>query len=224
MHRGRSRAATSFRRRADLARFDIALLDGKLVSPATFAQMQEDVVQSDLGRQGLGVNVISWQGLQLVEHHGGVPGFESENVTIPARRLAWIVLSNAFDFGTNRASAIVAGALFPNFAGPTPAPKPEDRAVTERFREALVSFFQGKVDRSQYTDAANAALTPELIAATATQLKPLGAVARIQFLGVNKAAAETVYSYRVTFTNGETLTWRFVLDANGKIAGIGATF
>lgn len=209
---------------SDLARFDIALLDGVLISPATFARMQANLVPSDLGRQGLGVNVISWHGLQLVEHHGGLPGFEAENVTIPARRLAWIVLSNAFDFGTNRASAVVAGALFPNFAEPTPAPEPEDRAVTERFLQTLASLFHGKVDRSQYTAAANAALTPELVAATATQLKPLGAVARIQFLGVNEAAAETVYSYRVTFTNGETLTWRFVLDANGKIAGIGATF
>ncbi len=207
---------------SDLARFDIALLDGKLVSPATFAQMQADVVPSDLGMQGLGVNVISWHGLQLVGHHGGLPGFESENVTVPTQRLAWIVLSNAFDFGTNRASGVVAGALFPTFTEPTAAPIPEDRAVTERFREALASFFQGKVDRSQYTGTANAALTPELIARTATQLKPLGAVAKIRFVGVDKLAGETVYSYSVTFTNGQTLTWRFVLDANGKIAGIGA--
>jgi CubicO group peptidase (beta-lactamase class C family) len=135
---------------SDLARFDIALLDGRLLEPGTFAQMQANVVPNPYGMQGLGIFVINWHGLQLVGHHGGVPGNETENETIPARQLAWIVLSNAFDVGTTRESGIVIGSLFPNSVEPA-ASTAEDRAVTERFREALGSLFQGKIDRSQFS-------------------------------------------------------------------------
>jgi CubicO group peptidase (beta-lactamase class C family) len=207
---------------SDLARFDIALLGGRLLTPKMFALMQAGGIPSDLGMQGLGVFVTDWRGLQMVGHHGGVPGYEVENETIPARHMAWIVLSNTFDFGTPRANYIVISALFPKLietAGPAPA---EDHAITERFRKALGALFQGNADRSQYTDDANAALTPEVLAKTATQLKPLGGIVKIAFLGVAGSAAGEVYSYDVTFADGQTLTWRFILDANAKIAGIGS--
>ncbi len=82
---------------ADLARFDIALLDGRLLKPGTFAKMQSDVVAAESAMQGLGVSVISWRGLRFVGHHGGLPGYEAENETIPRQGVAWIVLSNAFN-------------------------------------------------------------------------------------------------------------------------------
>ncbi|MFZ0032543.1 MAG: serine hydrolase domain-containing protein [Candidatus Cybelea sp.] len=207
---------------SDLARFDIALLDGRLLASETFAQMQANVVPNPYGMQGLGIFVINWHGLQLVGHHGGVPGYEAENETIPARQLAWIVLSNAFDFGTPRASGIVISSLFPNSVEPA-ASTPEDRVVTERFREALGSLFRGKIDQSQFSDEVNAALTPQLLTQTATQLKPLGAILKVSFLGVDKSAVATTYSYSVTFSGGQTFTWRFILDARGKIAGIYST-
>ncbi len=208
---------------ADLARFDIALLDGKLLSPQTFAQMQANPLSSDNGMQGLGVDMVRWQSLQLVGHHGGVPGYETENELIPAQHVAWIVLSDAFDFGTYRANRVVVGTLFPNLATPVAQPNAEDRAVTERFRQALSSLLQGQIDRSQYTAQVNAALTPALLAQTAAQLKPLGTIAKIAYLGSDRTATGMRYSYNVTFSAGQTLTWQFVLDSTGKIAGIGST-
>ena len=206
----------------DLARFDIALLDGRLLAPKTFALMQANAIPNDFSTQGLGVFVTDWHGLQVVGHHGGVPGYEVENETIPARHLAWVVLSDAFDFGTSRANHIIVTALFPNLIE-TAAPRaPEDPAVTERFHKALDSLFVGKVDRSQYTDDVNTALTPQLLARTATQLKPLGGIVKIAFLGVAGSATRKAYSYSVTFADGQALTWQFILDANGKIAGIGS--
>lgn len=205
----------------DLARFDIALLDGRLLAPEMFAKMQADGTPSDYGMQGLGVSVIDWHGMQLVGHHGGVPGYEADNETIPSQGLAWIVLSDAFDFPTARANGIVVSSLFPNLVGPAVS-NAEDRGVTERFRQALSSLFEGKVDRSQYSDTVNAALTPELLARTATQLKPLGTITKIVFLTSGKGATGTTYMYSVSFSSGQTSTWQFTLDASGKIAGIGS--
>lgn len=210
----------------DLARFDIALLDGRLLAPDTFAKMQADVIPSENGMQGLGVSVISSLGLQFVGHHGGVPGYEALNEMIPSHGVAWVVLSNAFDFGTYQANRVVVSSLFPNLAGPavssTSADHSEDRAVTERFREALGSLIEGKIDRSQYSDSVIAALSPELLAQTAAQLKSLGKITKIEFLGFEKGATRTTYSYGVSFSSGQTLTWQFVLDASGRIAAIGS--
>ncbi len=212
---------------SDLARFDLALLDGRLLAPELFAQMQTDVVPNGDVKQGLGVSVIPWHGVQFVGHHGGVPGYEVENETLPARQLAWIVLSDAFDFGTYRANRVVTSSLFPTLVPPADSTSEENHAIenhaiTERFREALVGFFQGKIDRSQYTDTVNAAVTPALLAKTAAILKPLGAIVKISFLGGNAGANGTIYRYSVAFSGGQTLTWQFVLDSSGKIAGIDA--
>lgn len=117
-------------------------------------------------------------------------------------------------------------SLFPNVVGPEPSSasegRTEDQAVTERFREALNSLLEGKIDRSQYSDSANTALTPALLAQTATQLKSLGTVTKIVFLGFEKGAARTIYRYSVSFSSGQTLKWQFILDASDKISGIGS--
>ena len=207
---------------ADVARFDIALLDGVLLKAGTFAKMQSDVVGADGAMQGLGVSVISWRALQFVGHHGGLPGYEAENEMIPKQGVAWVVLSNAFDFATSRANGIVLGALFPGLGVTVASATAEDSAVTERFREALDGLVQGKIDRSQYSDTASAALTPKLLAETASQLKSLGRVLKVAFVGAAHGTEGTVYSYAVTFSGGQTLTWQFILNSRGKIAGIGS--
>jgi hypothetical protein len=185
--------------------------------------MQANPVSGENGLQGLGVDMLHWQNLQLVGHHGGVPGYENETELIPAQHVAWVVLSNTFDFGTYRANRVVVSSLFPDVAATPASASAEDPAITERFRQALSSLLEGKIDRSQYTAQVNAALTPDVLATTAAQLKSLGTIAKIAYLRSTKIAAGTLYSYRVTFSAGQTLTWQFVLDPSGKIAGIGSS-
>jgi D-alanyl-D-alanine carboxypeptidase len=206
----------------DLARFDLALMNGTLVTPATFEQMQTEVVPAMQYSQGLGLTVYSAGGMTFVGHHGGLPGYETQNETIPAQGVAWVVLSDAFDFGTYRADRVVIGALFPtyiaNLAAATKAT--ENRAVTRRFVDALTGLMRGTIDRSQYSDAASAALTPQLLQQSSTQLDTLGDVTKVEFIGANVTAQASMYEYRVSYSSGKTLTWSFVLDGQGKIAEI----
>jgi D-alanyl-D-alanine carboxypeptidase len=206
----------------DVARFDLALMNGTLLSPATFEQMQTDVVPALQYTQGLGVSVISSGGMTFVGHHGGVPGYETQNETIPAQGLAWVVLSDAFDFGTYRSDRVVIGALFPeytaNLAAVTKAT--ENRAVTRRFVDALTGLMRGSIDRKQYSDAASAALTPQLLRQSSTALNTLGDVTKVEFIGANVTSKTSLYKYNVTYSSGTTLTWSFVLDGQGKITEI----
>jgi D-alanyl-D-alanine carboxypeptidase len=206
---------------ADLLRFDMALMGGKLVSPETFTQMQTTVFKGDGFLQGLGPVMIDRAGMQSVGHHGGLPGFEANNQMIPSQGVAWVVLGNAFDFRTSSADNIVLNALWPQqFPIVATVKILEDKAMTARFRTALVSFTKGSVDRSQYTDEANAALTPAVLKQTAVLLSSYGSIQKIEFVGIERSGTKTVYKYKVTYPGGHVLTWEMGLDANNKIFAI----
>ncbi|HEY3674773.1 MAG TPA: serine hydrolase domain-containing protein [Candidatus Tumulicola sp.] len=210
----------------DLARFDLALMNGTLLAPATFTQMQTETVPAQQYTQGLGLAIYSSLGMTFVGHHGGVPGYETQDQMLPSQGVAWIVLSNAFDFGTYRADRVVLGALFPTYMAALTASTTkarEDHGVTQRFVAALTGLMRGSVDRSQYSDAASAALTPQLLAQSSSALDSLGDVTKVEFIGGNATAQASLYEYRVSYSTGKTLTWQFVIDAGGKIAEILAT-
>lgn len=205
---------------ADLARFDIALMDGKLLSPATFARMQRHPIPTTIGgSQGLGVMMNAALGMNFVGHHGGIPGFAAEDEMAPKKGLAIVVLSDSFDFITGRANRIVLQTLFPQ---PAAVASAQDLRVEAQFRSVLESLLAGKIDPSLYTPQAAAALTPALLAATAQQLKPLGTVQTTTFQNEREIAGGTAYYFNVRFSGGQTMLWEFVLTPNGKIAGIGS--
>jgi CubicO group peptidase (beta-lactamase class C family) len=204
----------------DLARFDAALMNGTLVSPATLALMQSDSVETDGHfRQGLGLMIVDLGGLRFVGHHGGVPGFETENELVPASGVAMIVLGSSSDFQTSRAYNAILPAVFPTFVPPgafVNDGRKEDPVITARFKDAVNGLISGTVDLDQYGQAARDALTPAAIAQTSSQLKALGAVAAVVYEG----HSGTTYRYRVTFTSGNTLRWLLTLGEHGRIDGL----
>jgi serine beta-lactamase-like protein LACTB len=76
----------------DLVRFAQALLDGKLVKPATLAQMWTATPVSGKGGYGLGFQVL--EGGKFVMHTGGQAGTSTELFIIPQEHFAVAVLAN----------------------------------------------------------------------------------------------------------------------------------
>jgi CubicO group peptidase (beta-lactamase class C family) len=82
----------------DLLAFDRALLDGRLVSPASRARLWEG--DPRLGYAALGAWAFPARlagcegGLQLVERRGAIGGVQVRNVLVPARGVAVIVFAN----------------------------------------------------------------------------------------------------------------------------------
>jgi CubicO group peptidase (beta-lactamase class C family) len=210
---------------SDVARFDIALMSGRLVSPATFAEMQSSAVAApSLGpnvRYGLGVTLFPvGGGVTLVEHHGGVPGFEAENFMIPESGFATVVLSDAFDFPTSSISGPVMSELFPSLLPPPVASAAsEDPAVTARLRAFLAQIASGRLDTSTMSPQMAAAMTPDVIAQIAAVTAPLGELRSLTFRGQDTVQGFRRHHYTAAFAGGQTLPLTLVLDANGKIAG-----
>jgi CubicO group peptidase (beta-lactamase class C family) len=215
---------------SDLARFDMALMAGKLVRPKTLALMQSTNVSMNDGkyRYGLGLTLAPFDDKLVAGHHGGVPGFETDNELIASDGFATVVLGNAFDFLTPTVEDGILAAFYPaasaraiaTVATPAPAATGEDPAITARFKRFFAGLQQGTIDPSALSQAMRDALTPEALAAMKAQFGPLGPITSLVYRGLTPAGAYEQYGYQAAFGT-KRVTFQFVLDKDGKIAGFG---
>ena len=89
---------------SDLARFDVALFNGRLLSPASLRAI-EPFFQS---KQRSGIVMIGRQGT--------ASGFSAENVLLPKQRFAMVLLANCAGFPETAILDRVLGAYFPALA------------------------------------------------------------------------------------------------------------
>ncbi|MGA7304198.1 MAG: serine hydrolase, partial [Rhodothermales bacterium] len=117
---------------------------------------------------GLGVDVALERGHRLISHTGEVSGFTAANMIYPDEGAGVVVLVNLD--ATGAASQIarrIADALFTiNDA--------ESRLATEQARAVFEGLQQGRIDRSLFSDNANAYFSEEALADFGSSLGPLG--------------------------------------------------
>ncbi|HEY5258184.1 MAG TPA: hypothetical protein VIJ12_07355 [Candidatus Baltobacteraceae bacterium] len=106
----------------------------------------------------------------------------------------------------------------------TPAPlPPEDPAISKIAFGQFLAWQIGKVDRSRYTDAVDALMTPDTIAAAAQDLVSLGALQRVVWKGPSVAqgvpAGSKTYLYQVICSDGQVYM-QFSIGPNGKLASM----
>src|SRR5258708_25641564 len=80
----------------DLAKWDISMINRTVLQPASYAQMEKEVVlKNGLGtRYGLGVDVRQESGQRAIEHGGEGSGFTAHNLGFPDAPIAVVVLVN----------------------------------------------------------------------------------------------------------------------------------
>ena len=212
---------------SDVARFDAALMDGRLVKPETFASMQSSSILAPLlgatVRYGLGLMLSPNRDVMLVGHHGGIPGYVAEVQMLPAQRFAVVVLADASEFPTSTVKGAVLQLVVPAlFAGPSgPAAAGEDLAVTAKLWTLVEGIQRGTVDRATLTDRMSAALTPESLSGAATQFASLGALQTLTYRGKETANGFDVYHYTAAFAAGQSLPVTFSVEPKtGKIGGL----
>ncbi len=158
----------------DLARWNVSVMDQKLLKPASYAEMERAVILSDgvASAYGLGVSVASVNGHRAIGHGGEVSGFTSTNVIYPDDRAAITVFVNqdAIDASGTIATKIAAQL----FAGDN-VPVREARA-----RQILEKLQKGEIDRSIFTANANSYFTPEALRDFASGFAPLGPVVEVR--------------------------------------------
>lgn len=156
---------------SDLARWDIALMQGEILTPAqTKALTTEAVLADGTGTGygfGLGVKQMD-NGHCRWSHTGGAAGFLSVNVTFPDDKTAITVLTNGEGLAYRTIEKQIEELLM---AG---AVDPKAAASLTNAKALFASLQQGAVDRTTLTPDLDTYYTPQVLADLGSSLGPLG--------------------------------------------------
>ncbi len=206
----------------DLARFDIALMDGRLLSARSLAGMTRPLTAHTLAPRigdGLGVFVQAFGDRTLVGHHGGEPGYTSDDEMILPDRFALVVLGNA-TFSTAPLADAVLQAYYPHQvetaqAAPRAAYDP-DPALTARLSRFAAELIAGRLDTSAIAPDLARTLGPGTVAGFPAQFAPFGSFEHLSYVSKAYDGKAKVYTYVATFA-AKTLTVVARIDGTGRI-------
>ncbi|MBT9582631.1 serine hydrolase [bacterium] len=215
----------------DLARFDVALMDGQIVKPATLAMMQAQALPTGAGLSlyGLGLQVNPIGDLTLAGHHGGVPGFEADDEMVLQDRFAVIALGNDFNFPTSRILSVALAGCYPqqmrqlqalqvqHAAARLEREQPRLTARFTVFTQSLLTGAPGELP-GDLTEALKAGLNPSVVQVLRATYADLGQFESLQFVDDDEVAGLARYHYVAVFSQGKK-PMTFLLDAQNKLAG-----
>jgi D-alanyl-D-alanine carboxypeptidase len=196
----------------DLAKWDISIIDQKLLKPASYREMQTDVLlKNGLDTHyGLGVDVNSQGGHRAISHGGEVSGFTAQNTVFPDERAAIVVLTNQ---DAASASGAIAGGIAPLlFATNDPATP----AKLEQAKKIFADLQQGKIDRSLFTDNANFYFSEQALQDFASGLGPLGTPQSFTQASQGLRGGMTLRVYIVRFPQKVLRAWTYEMP-DGKL-------
>ncbi|HST09498.1 MAG TPA: serine hydrolase domain-containing protein, partial [Terriglobales bacterium] len=197
---------------ADLARWDISMMDQKLLKPASYQEMENEVrLKNGLGTQyGLGVDITSFSDHRMLSHGGEVSGFTTQNNVFPDDRAAVIVLTNQ---DAARASGDLARRISALLFTTEDATA---KSKTEQARKIFEGLQHGTIDRSLFTDNANSYFDGQALKDFASSLGPLGMP--LEFLQSQQAlrGGMTLRVYRIKFHQQGLRAWTFEMP-DGKL-------
>lgn len=203
---------------ADLARFDLGLMDGNLLRPGGFRAMQQTVPFTTLApgvKDGLGIFIKSAGSLQMIGHHGGEPGFRADDEMIPAKKFAIAVVGNgAYD--TAQIVQTVLRAYFPHNRSVTQTYVDGAPAVTQRMTTLIENLEKGQVDKTQLNVLARIAL-PELT----RQIATFGKLRNLRFLSKAYTSSGILYAYEATFAERKAVI-ESLIDRSGNFSSLSA--
>ena len=197
---------------ADLAKWDINIIQHRLLTPASYRELQREIVLNNGAGTGysLGLDVAMQGGRFMLEHSGEVSGFTAENMVFPEDSAAIVVL-------TNQDAAPASGAIANQIS--TILFATEDKLADSRTTQARAIFEglqHGTIDRSLLTSNLNAYFSDQALKDFASSLGPLGTPSGFTQTRTALRGGMTYRSYRVSFPNRAIRVWTYEMP-DGKL-------
>ncbi len=192
---------------ADLARWDIGMLEHKLLKPESYQQQQTAMLlKSGVATgYGLGISVGMQDGRRLLSHGGEVMGFSTSNNVYPDDGVAIVVFTNQDATGASDALAGELARLV--FRGN----EAETQAATERAKAIFLGLEKGDIDRGQLTSNANSYFSPEALRDFASSLSSCGVPSAFVALRRSERGGMIGRSWRVRCGGRDLRVWTFEL-------------
>jgi CubicO group peptidase (beta-lactamase class C family) len=197
----------------DLVRWQIALTDGRAISPASFEQMIGSAVKTGQGDAlyGLGVSIDRRDGQRVIGHTGGINGFNSVLRWLPDSDLRVAVISNSEALSSGIVERRIIAALT---SDEPPAPRTTARPGSEAaLRKFIADIAAGTPDYSTMSPV-GADATRSMLPVLKQIYMDLGPLRSLTFTEVTLLDSD---SYRAEFANGAA-DYTIVLSPDGKIA------
>lgn len=194
----------------NLARWDIGMLQQKLLKPASYREMQTDVrLKNGVSTgYGLGIGIGMQAGHRALEHSGEVSGFTSDNIVFPDDGDAIVVLTNQdAALAASQIAHRIAPLLF------------QDAHVAEKEQQARSIFAglqHGQIDRSLFTSNANSYFSQQALADFASSLGPLGTPKSFTQVSQGLRGGMSFRRYAVTFPGKQLSVWVYEMP-DGKL-------
>jgi D-alanyl-D-alanine carboxypeptidase len=197
----------------DLALWDIALMDRKILSPASTELLTTPFRLKNGTPLGyaLGIGVANAEGHPRWQHAGGVSGFVSLNTMWPDSKAAIIVFAN--HDGSTAPSQITAAIT------PLLLAQAEDPATVAAVRQARLIFnglLDATIDRKLLTPNADAYFTLQVLADARASLKLLGPLIALKHLSVELRGGMTYRHFEMQFKD-KTLALSTLTMPDGKL-------
>jgi len=195
----------------DLAKWDISLIDQKLMKPSSYRELEGEArLNNGLGAHyALGLSVGKSAGRHEVSHSGEISGFCAKNMIFPEEKVAVLAFVNqdANDAASEVVDRVI-GLLF------TPRAPIQDKL--DRDREVFKDLQQGKIDHSLFTEDAISYFSAEALHDLSASLKPLGTIRSFTLGEQYDRGGMHFRSYRVSFGNKNVGVLLFEMP-DGKI-------
>lgn len=201
---------------SDLARWDLSLIERSVLSPASYRQLETEVLLANGAPTGygLGVNVALPGGRRRLSHTGEVSGFTAANEVYPDDGVAVAVLVNLDATG---AASQIAARVAPIVLGGSGAERGDVQRATDRARQIFDGLQHGRIDRALFTDNANAYFSPEALRDFASSLGPLGTPVSFGQTGQSLRGGMVARRFSMTFGNNRTLTLSTFTMPDGRL-------
>jgi len=208
----------------DLAKWDLALRGGKVVSPDSYRQMTTSFMTTDNGSAdyGFGFFLGPVYGEPRIGHTGGSLGFTTADEYFPAQDVRIIAFTNLGDSAPEAGEAltnVVFADLYPAIAAKAQkAALGEKASITQVVRGGFQELQAGKA-YTRFSPHLRDKLAGGVGAKFVTNLGPYGAPSGVIFKGARQDGKDSWYDYVIQFGPGVSMPFAVKIGADDAIAG-----
>lgn len=193
---------------SDLARWDIAFLQKKILSARSYDEFTREVKlkNGDFTHYALGLQLGSFHDIPAISHGGEVSGFLASNIVFPTRNAAIVTLSNqdGINFIGPLSQKIAALLFLPDQAAASQKETAEVRTILEGLQK-------GEIDRSLFTSNANSYFSPTALGDYKSSLTALGKLKAVARVNESLRGGMAHRTYRAEFENKTVLLNIYVM-------------
>lgn len=204
---------------SDLAKWDIALVSGKVIKPDSYRLMTtpRELTDGRFRDYGCGIGVSRRRGETVLKHSGAVSGFLAFNTALPRSRSAVVLMANAEHQDASDLNEPLVELLLKAQEPPAPdVPKVRGPGPKEAAKDMLRQLQKGEVKRDQLGEDYSVFLTDERVKGAKERLGPLGEPEKVEADPASERGGMEVVVVHFTFKDKKlkTLMYR---SPDGKV-------